>query len=110
MIEKSRDDILRTSFYKAQSGIRTVVYKAAEQVMLDVLRKDVIGKKLDAHIAKFLDTNAAPKCLSKRLLASSSFMVLNATFARRKTDTEIKERKIQYRFSVGRAARYSTDV
>lgn len=45
--------------------------------MLDQLRKDVIQKTLDAHVAKFFDTNAAAVGLSKRWLAVASLWRLS---------------------------------
>lgn len=44
-----------------------VVHIVVEQAILDLLRKDVIGKTLDAHIAKPFDTDAVPDRLSKSL-------------------------------------------
>lgn len=75
-IKEPLGDILRTSCHNSQSGIRSVV----ENVMLDLIHKEIIGETLDSYIANFCDTNAAAELLSKRLLASSSFMNAIATF------------------------------
>lgn len=61
--------------------------------MLDKLCKDVVGESLNAHIAKFLNTDAAADVFSKRSLISSSFMAPIATFLRRKTDTAMEDKK-----------------
>lgn len=87
------DDTLYLSYHKAQSGIRSVLYNVMEQEILDLLRKKVIGETLNAGIAKFFDTDAAPVRLSKKLLTSSSFMALITTFVRRKTDSAIADQK-----------------
>lgn len=42
-----------------KSGIQSVAFNVVEQVMLDLLRKDVIGEALEAHIVKFFNTVAA---------------------------------------------------
>lgn len=56
MFNDCLEEILMTSFQNGQSSIRSVVYKFATQVMLDLLCKDVIGETLDGHIVKILDT------------------------------------------------------
>lgn len=91
LIEESLDDILRKSLHSAQNGIRSVIYNINAQVMLDLCHKDVIGDTMDAHIAKFLDTNAAADRLSQRLLTLSTFMSPLVTFMRRKIDTAKEE-------------------
>lgn len=53
------DDLLHKTLHSSQNGVRYVVYNVAEQVMLDVLHKDVMGETLDAYIAKFLDAHEA---------------------------------------------------
>lgn len=80
MLEGSLGDILRTPYHNVQSGIQSAVYKVVQQGMLDLLRKDVIGVQLDAHKVKFFEINAADKGVSKRLLASGSYMEPIATF------------------------------
>lgn len=71
------------------SGIRSLMYNVSEEVILDLPRKDVICKTLNAHIAKPLDTDVAADMLPKKLVTSSSFMPPIATFGRRKTDSII---------------------
>lgn len=65
------DQISRKTLQIVQTGVRSVVCKAVEQVMLDVLRKNVIRETLDAQTAKYFDTDAAAEWLSKRLFISS---------------------------------------
>lgn len=48
LVEEFLDNILRASYLNAQSGIRSVLYNFVEQVMLNRLRKDVIGQTLNA--------------------------------------------------------------
>lgn len=67
LVEESSDDLLRMSYHNTQCWTRSVLYKAVEQVMLDLLHNDVIGETLQSHIAKFFDTDAAANLLSKKL-------------------------------------------
>lgn len=82
MAEELVDDILRMPFNQEQSDIRSIVNNVAEQDFLDLLRNSVIGQMLDAHIAKFFDTDAAAEGLSKRMLAWNFFSDPIATFVR----------------------------
>lgn len=91
--EDSLDDILSKSFFKAQCSIQSVFYNVAEQVLLELLRKYVIEKMLDAYIAKLLETNGAAEGLRKRLLACSFSMARSVNFHRRKTDAATKEKE-----------------
>lgn len=81
------------SFPNAQSGVQSVLYNFVEQVLLDLLRKEVIEETLDAHVTTFFDTDEAAKGLSKRLLASTFFMALIANFNRRKSNTAMQDKK-----------------
>lgn len=54
LVEESLEDVLHTSYYNAQSVIRSFVFNAVEQVMLDIFRKDVIGETLKAHKAEVI--------------------------------------------------------
>lgn len=76
MDEEAQDEDLRKTMLKAQSGVRSVVYTVVEQVMLDLLRNDIIGETLDARVAKFFDTNEAAEGLSKSQFTLTSFMRL----------------------------------
>lgn len=53
------NNILRTLFHNTQRGIQSVSYDVAGQLMLVLLRKDVIIKMLGAHKAKPFNTNGA---------------------------------------------------
>lgn len=83
IIEDLLDDILRKSIHNAQVGITSVMYDIDEQVVVELLHKDVDGDTLDAHIAKFFDIDAAADWLSKNLLTSRLFMASMATFLKR---------------------------
>lgn len=49
MVGYSLVDILQTSIHNAQSCMWSVVYNIFEQVMLELLREDVIGKNFGAQ-------------------------------------------------------------
>lgn len=59
LMEESLYSLLRQWPHSTQCGIRSVVYNILDQVMLDLLGKDVIRDTLGAHIAKLFDTDAA---------------------------------------------------
>lgn len=60
--------------------------------MLELLGKNVIGERLDAHTAKCLERNEAAKGLWKKLLTSKYFMSPIATFARRAPDSALEHK------------------
>lgn len=63
-------------------------------MILNLLRNEVIGKPLDAHVAKFADAEVAANVLPKRMLISSYHMAPLPTFVRRKTDSAIADKRI----------------
>lgn len=76
MFDDFMDKILRTLIHNGQSDTRSIVYNAVEQVMLDMLCKEVIGERLDKHKAKLFDTDTEAQGLSNRLLTLSSWRLL----------------------------------
>lgn len=91
LIEELLDDILRLSHHNAQSEIRSAMYNVREQIMLDLLRKEIIGETLGGHVAKLLDTDAAINRLSKELLTSSLFVALIVTFVQLENGSAIAD-------------------
>lgn len=79
--------------HNAKSVTPSVVYSVIQQVKQDMVRRDVIGERLDAHIAMLLDTHAAAEGVCKRLLASRSFMAPIATFHESKMDSDMDDKK-----------------
>lgn len=53
MVKESLNDIMKTFLHNAQGDIASVVYKVIEQVMLELLHKDIIGETLDDNITNF---------------------------------------------------------
>lgn len=96
MVEEYLARVLRTLFHNPQRIIQLVACNVVEQVMLDLLRKDVCGKMSDAHITKFLDTCAAAVWLSRRLLTSILFIAPIETFVRGKKNTGVKEKTYSF--------------
>lgn len=92
IVEKALDEALCKNLHSAQSDVQYVVNNIVEHVMLDLLRKDVIGKNFDAHIAKLFETNEPGEELLKRLLTSTSFITRTATFVRPNTNTAMKDK------------------
>lgn len=69
MVEKTLDGIWRKFYGNAPSNIQFAVSIVAEQVGWDLLRSDIIRKRLDGHVAKLYDTEAAANGLWKKLLS-----------------------------------------
>lgn len=86
-VKKSPDNILRTLYLNARSGIQSVVHTILEQEVLYLLYKDVFGETMDDNIAKFLDTDSAANRTLEKLLTSSSLMVQILRTIQPKTDT-----------------------
>lgn len=51
------ENILRTSYNNVPRGIGLAAYSVVEPVISDLLRRDVICKGLDSHIAKLFNTD-----------------------------------------------------
>lgn len=85
-IKTALDDVLRKILSNSQSGVQSIVYNFVWQVMLSLLRRDVIGKRLESHIAKSLHMDEAVRGLSKGLCTAISFLARTAIFVRRETD------------------------
>lgn len=63
MVEEALHDVLRSTLYNAEKGVRSVVFNALKHVMLDLLHKDVIGEALNAHTADAFSTDEASEGL-----------------------------------------------
>lgn len=61
-------------------------------MMLNLLGKEVIGDTLDAHIAKFNESNAVAYRWSQRLLGSSTAMAPIETIVWRKNITAVEQK------------------
>lgn len=92
LVEESLDDSIRASYHNAQNGICSVVYNVVEKGKLDLLRKELLGKTLDADVSELFDLDAAADRLSKRLLTSSSFIAPIDTFVDRESDSSISDK------------------
>lgn len=80
LVEKWLDDILSPSYHNTQSGIRSLVYCVTDQVMLNLLQRDVVLENLNTHIEKCFATGAASHGISKKLFTTSSYMAPIATY------------------------------
>lgn len=68
------------------------MFSIFEQVMLDLLLREVIRDTLDSHIARFFVAGAAANRPSQRFLTSSAFMVPIVTFIKRKIDITMEQK------------------
>lgn len=58
IVKNSLHHILRSLFYKAQSAIPSVMYKAVEKIRSHLLFKEDIGETLEADMTKLFDSDA----------------------------------------------------
>lgn len=93
MVERASDEVLRDTLRKAQNGFGAFVYNVVELVMMDLLRRDVIGDTLDAHVARFFEKDEAAEGLWKRMFTSTSFMGRIENFAGHRMDTATEDKK-----------------
>lgn len=94
IVEEVLDDVLCKKFHNVQSGVRSVLYIVVDQVILDLLCKDVIEETLDLDIAKLFYTDEAAEGLtSKMLLTSNSFVAPSEIIDRRKQIRQSRTRK-----------------
>lgn len=91
LIKDTLSEALRTYYHKAQSNIRSVVYRVHEQVMFDLLRKGGIDETLAAHIVKFPGTEAAPEWLSKIYWIQEEFYSPYWNISGRKTEPDMDD-------------------
>lgn len=75
------------------TGVQNIVYNVVEQLILNLLRKEVTGERLDAYNVKYFDMYAVAEGSLKTLLDSSSFMTAIATLVTRKEDTAMDTKK-----------------
>lgn len=92
MVKVALRDVLRQTLHKAQNGVRPVIENVVEQILLDLLREEVIEEASDVHIVKYFDMKL-PNGLSNTMVTSNLFMAPIAPFVRHKTDTAMQDRK-----------------
>lgn len=56
-VAESLEAILQWAYENACPGFRSVIYKFAEQVLLDVLCRAMIGEPLDRHISTYFSSS-----------------------------------------------------
>lgn len=80
-------------YSNGRPGIQPVAYSVVEHVIMDLVRKEAIKETLIAHVAKFIDTNAADEQLPKQWLTSPSLITPIPTFSSCKKDTAMETKK-----------------
>lgn len=92
MVEQTLKHIMNKLFHNSQNGIRSVAYSVTEQVMLELLHENKIGEKIDVHIKKLFDNNAAAQGFSKKFLSLNLFMLPISNSTRREPDKVLEKR------------------
>lgn len=70
----SLDNILQCTYENARAGIFPIISNIVEQVILDLLRRDMIGKTPFEHISSYFDFIDAVNRVQGRLLLAYSFL------------------------------------
>lgn len=92
LIEEALDDKWEKSYHNARSSIQAVFCNVVEQEVLDLLRKNSLGNKSNAHMATF-STDKQPLITCRNILTSSLFMTPIVNFWRRKTNSDIADKE-----------------
>lgn len=69
------------------------MHTLVQQVVWDLLRKNVSRETLETHTAKFFDTDAEANKLVNNLITSHALLGPMATLVKRKTSAAIEEEK-----------------
>lgn len=85
----SLDDNLQWMYETAPAGDRSVLDNAREQILLDLLRREVIGDILNKHITKCFGTPDTADQASPKLLSANPFMAPIQAFIHRKDSKAI---------------------
>lgn len=89
LVAESFDDILPLPQENIRSGVRSVIYKVLEQVLLELLRRDMIDETHNRHIfSNFKGCNAADKVCGK-LLSTNSCIAPTVAFNQYRTGEEM---------------------
>lgn len=74
LIVECLDGIQAWAYENASTGVSLVFYSVIQQVLQDLLRRDVIGNALDRHISTFFNSSDATDKFCRKLLSSNAFM------------------------------------
>lgn len=87
--DKELDLACQSATLSSQGRICTVVYDVFEQVLLDLIRQNVLGEKIDKRISNNLEVGISAKTISNKLLANHAFMTPVAAFVQRKATESV---------------------
>lgn len=79
------DDILECANQKARVKARSIVYNVVEQILLDLLSRELMEEILANYIVKYFDTTDTAYRVGQKLLSTNSFMAPIATFIQHST-------------------------
>lgn len=85
MVAESLDGVMEWAYENAHTRFRSIIYYVVEQVSLDVLHEDMIGKILDSNISTYINSDDDAGKTYWNLHLTNSFMTLMAAFIHRRT-------------------------
>lgn len=74
MVAEAVEQLFWASTPSAQGGIRTVMYDAVEDVILDQIRMDVLGQTITKHTDQYFEAGKDNEALGKMLLRNNAFL------------------------------------
>lgn len=72
MVKESVEHLICAATRNAQGGIRTVLSEVFEPVVLDQIRKVVVGEMIIEHFTRYLEAAKSPRNLARGCSASTS--------------------------------------
>lgn len=74
LVVESLDDILQLAYLNKRTGICSVIYDVDEQVLLHLIRRDVICETLDRHTSTYFNFDDADAKVFGQLFSTNSFI------------------------------------
>lgn len=89
-------DTLQKSFHNVLSSTQTGMYSFLNSLLLDILRKHVIGKQLHTHVAEFIQhVYHCGSIWYTLLIFLSTFVLPFAILVKCKTNTTVHKRNVE---------------
>lgn len=89
LVADSLNDILQCTYEKSRTGARYVVYNVVKQIIFDLLRRDLMDKTLDQHIAKYFNTSDTVERVRANVVSKNAFMAPITAFIQRCTSKAV---------------------
>lgn len=85
--------LFRSATPSAQRGIRTVVYDAVENVMLDLVGTAVLGETINNHVDQIFETGKVVAAIGKKFLCKDELLAPIASLVQTQNMDAIKDQR-----------------